>query len=33
VPQAEVMASLKLFAKEVMPVFAKKPAIVAAAAE
>ena len=32
VPQAEVMASLKLFAKEVMPVFARKPADVAAAA-
>jgi alkanesulfonate monooxygenase SsuD/methylene tetrahydromethanopterin reductase-like flavin-dependent oxidoreductase (luciferase family) len=33
VPQDQVMASLKLFAKEVMPVFAKKPANVAAAAE
>jgi alkanesulfonate monooxygenase SsuD/methylene tetrahydromethanopterin reductase-like flavin-dependent oxidoreductase (luciferase family) len=32
VPQAEVMASLKLFAKEVMPVFTRKPADVAAAA-
>ena len=26
VPQDQVMASLRLFAKEVMPVFAKKPA-------
>ena len=33
VPQEQVMASLRLFAKEVMPVFAKKPANVAAAAE
>jgi alkanesulfonate monooxygenase SsuD/methylene tetrahydromethanopterin reductase-like flavin-dependent oxidoreductase (luciferase family) len=32
VPQDQVMASLRLFAKEVMPVFAKKPANVAAAA-
>ena len=31
VPQEQVMASLRLFAKEVMPVFAKKPANVAAA--
>ena len=33
VPQDQVMASLKLFAKEVMPAFGKKPASVAAAAE
>ncbi|MDP1909338.1 MAG: hypothetical protein Q8K85_13640, partial [Hyphomicrobium sp.] len=33
VPQDQVMASLRLFAKEVMPHFAKKPAGVAAAAE
>ena len=33
VPQEQVMASLKLFAKEVMPHFAKKPTTVAAAAE
>jgi len=26
VPQDQVMASLRLFAKEVMPVFAKEPA-------
>ena len=31
VPQEQVMASLRLFAKEVMPVFAKKPASAAAA--
>jgi alkanesulfonate monooxygenase SsuD/methylene tetrahydromethanopterin reductase-like flavin-dependent oxidoreductase (luciferase family) len=31
VPQDQVMASLKLFAKEVMPHFAKKPADAAAA--
>ena len=33
VPQEQVMASLRLFAKEVMPHFAKKPATAAAAAE
>jgi len=32
VPQDQVMASLRLFAKEVMPHFAKKPGHVAAAA-
>jgi alkanesulfonate monooxygenase SsuD/methylene tetrahydromethanopterin reductase-like flavin-dependent oxidoreductase (luciferase family) len=31
IPQEQVMASLRLFAKEVMPVFAQKPAGVAAA--
>ena len=30
VPQAEVLASLRLFAKEVMPKFAKTPELVAA---
>jgi hypothetical protein len=33
VPQDQVMASLKLFAKEVMPMFAKKPADTALSAE